>query len=190
MSLTALQALACFLVQLLAEFETSYFRGAKKEREKIYNDFDFDSLKETFCGIEWTAKKSFFSYFKNSPKWPKSSYFCNKKSAVFFFLSETWIIYLQFFSCISCITMLLFSHQYLLLQYSYEDIFETLEKQIVTIKSVIQIEKLRNHIKSKHFSPGGKICNGAIAPKCYTCVYMYNIALYANKFVVDEKKMF
>ena len=41
---------------------------------------------------------------------------------------------------------------------SYEDIFQTLEKQIVTIKSFIQIEQLRNHIKNKHFSPGGKIC--------------------------------
>lgn len=41
---------------------------------------------------------------------------------------------------------------------SYEDIFQTLEKQIVTIKNFIQIEQLRNHIKNKHFSPGGKIC--------------------------------
>ena len=28
----------------------------------------------------------------------------------------------------------------------------------------------------------------SLAPKFYTCVYMYKIALYANKFEVDKKK--
>ena len=29
----------------------------------------------------------------------------------------------------------------------------------------------------------------SLAPKFYTCVYMYKIALYANKFGVDKKKI-
>ena len=40
----------------------------------------------------------------------------------------------------------------------YEDIFQSLGKQIMATKSFIQIEQIRNHVKKKHFSPGGKIC--------------------------------
>ena len=52
---TALQALACFLVHILADFATFSSGGAKTE--KLYNDFNFYSLKEAFCGVEWTEKK-------------------------------------------------------------------------------------------------------------------------------------
>ena len=47
---TVFQVLACFLVQLLTNFATSSSGGAITEN--LYNDFDFDSLKEEFCGIE------------------------------------------------------------------------------------------------------------------------------------------
>ena len=55
---TALQVFACFLVQLLANFATSSSGGAKTEY--LYNDFDFDTLKAAFCGIELT-ETSFIS---------------------------------------------------------------------------------------------------------------------------------
>ena len=80
---TALQALACFLVHILAAFATFSSGGAKTE--KLYNDFNFLSLKEAFCGIEWTSKNlSFvfllrtFLYQENTPKLSNNKHFCKK----------------------------------------------------------------------------------------------------------------
>jgi hypothetical protein len=41
---------------------------------------------------------------------------------------------------------------------SYEDIFDTLQKQVNITKLFFQIEQTRNHIKKKHLLPGGGNC--------------------------------
>ena len=84
---TALQALACFLVQLLAAFATSSSGGAKTE--KLYNDLDFGSLKEAFCGIEWTAKNLSLFFLL------RTNFFLSRKQTK---ITQQWTFLLTFYS--------------------------------------------------------------------------------------------
>ena len=65
---TALQALGCFLVQLLADCATSSSGGTKTE--KLYNDFDFQSLKKRCLVLK--TQQFFEHHFLKSIKTAKN----------------------------------------------------------------------------------------------------------------------
>ena len=111
---TALQALACFLVHILADFATFSSGGAKTE--KLYNDLNFDSLKKAFFGVEWTEKisvfftKDLFYIKKTAQNYPTMNISAKNSFRVFF---REFVL-----CCINCIKIILFSHQNKLLDIS------------------------------------------------------------------------